>query len=206
MMILRPQTVAFVAILLTAIGLLPSAPAGAVSPQELDWCKNMSDAYSPDLRIQGCTAAIQSGQWSGKNLAWAFIDRCFGYFIKRDYDSAVADCNQAIQLDPTNAYSYELGGTAYRGKGDYDSAIKAFDRAIVLDPKNSYPYELRGTAYLSKDDYDNAIRDFDKAIMLNPKDAAAFFNRGNAERAKGDTVGGDADIAHAHQLQPAIGE
>lgn len=206
MMVLRAQISAFVAGLFVAIGFLRPAPADAVTPQQLDWCKNMSDAYSPDLRIQGCTAAIQSGQWSGKELAWAFIDRCFGYFTKRDYDSAVADCNQAIGLDPENAYPYELRGTAYHGKGEYDSAIKDFDRAIVLDPKNAYPYELRGAAYLGKRDYNSAIKDFDKAIILDPKNATAFYNRGNAERANGDSAGADADIARAKQLQPGIGQ
>ena len=205
-MTLTPQISTFVAGLFVAIGFLLSASAGAVSPQQLDWCKNMSDAYSPDLRIQGCTAAIQSGQWSGKNLAWAFIDRCFGYFVKRDYDNAVADCNQAIELDPSNAYPYELRGTAYRGKGDYNSAITDFNKAIILDPKNAYPYELRGAAYLNNGDYNSAITDFNKAIILDPRNATAFYNRGNAERANGDTAGADADIAHARQLQPGIGQ
>jgi tetratricopeptide (TPR) repeat protein len=164
---------AFVAGPFMAAGFLLSAPAGAVTPQQLDWCKNMSvGVYSPDLRIQGCTAAIQSGQWSGKNLAWAFTDRCYGYFTKRDYDSAVGDCNEAIELDPDLAY----------------------------------PYELRGTAYLGKGDYSRAITDFNKAIILDPKSASAFYNRGNAKRASGDEVGADADIAHAKQLLPGIGQ
>lgn len=33
---------------------------------------------------------IQFGQWSGKNLGWVFTDRCYGYLVTRDYDSAVA--------------------------------------------------------------------------------------------------------------------
>jgi hypothetical protein len=37
---------------------------------------NKGNSFSPDLRINGCTAAIQSGKWSGKNLAWAFNNRC----------------------------------------------------------------------------------------------------------------------------------
>jgi tetratricopeptide (TPR) repeat protein len=172
-MTVRFQISAFVAGLFVASVFLRSAAAGPVSPQQLDWCKNMSEGiYSPDLRILGCTAAIQSGQWSGKNLAWAYTDRCFGYFVKRDYDSAVSDCNQAVGLDPDSAYSYELRGSAYLGKGDYN----------------------------------RAIMDFDKSIILDPNSATAFYNRGNAKRAKGDIAGASADVAHAEQLQPGIGQ
>jgi len=39
-----------------------------------------------------------------------------------------------------------------------------------------------------------------QAIRLEPKFAGALNNRGLARRLKGDTVGGDADIARAKQL------
>ncbi len=205
-MILRTQINALVGGFFLAIGYSLSAAAGVVTPQQLDWCKNMSDAYSPDLRIQGCTAAIQSGQWSGKDLAWAFTDRCFGYYVKRDYDSAVGDCTQTIGLDPDNAYPYQLRGAAYLGKSDYSDAIADFSKAISLDPKNAVAFFNRGNAYFGKGDYSDAITDFSKVISLDPRNAAAFYNRGNAKRANGDTAGATADIVHATQLQPGIGQ
>jgi len=205
-MIVKAQISSFTGGLFLAISFSVSATASVVTPQQLDWCKNMSDAYSPDLRIKGCTAAIQSGQWAGKDLAWAFTDRCFGYFIKRDYDGAVVDCTETIQLDPDNAYPYQLRGTAYLNKGDYNDVVTDFNRLISLDPDHAYPYELRGTAYLGKSDYADAITDFNKVISLDPNNAAAFYNPGNAKAANGDTGGGAADIAHAKQLQPTIGQ
>ena len=206
MMILRAQISSIAGGLFLAIGFSLSATAGVVSPQQLDWCKNMSDAYSPDLRIIGCTAAIQSGQWSGKDLAWAFTDRCFGYFIKRDYDSAVVDCTETIRLDPDDAYPYQLRGSAYLNKGNYSDAVTDFNKLISLEPGSADPYELRGSAYLGKGDYSNAITDFNKVISLDPNNAAAFYNRGNAKAVSGDTAGAAADIAHAKQLQPTIGQ
>jgi tetratricopeptide (TPR) repeat protein len=164
----RAKISASIAGLIVATGFFLSAPASALSPQQLDWCKNMSDAYSPDLRIQGCTAAIQSGQWSGKNLAWAFTDRCFGYFVKRDYDSALGDCNQAIELDPDNAYPYELRGTAYLGKGDYSHAITDFNKAINLDPKSASAFYNRGNAKRASGDTVGAAADIAHAKQLQP--------------------------------------
>lgn len=167
-MILRAQICAFAGGLFLATGFSLSAAAGVVTPQQLDWCKNMSDAYSPDLRIQGCTAAIQSGQWSGKNLAWAFTDRCFGYFVKRDYASAVGDCTQAIGLDPDNAYPYELRGTAYLGNGNYSDAITDFTKAISLNPKNAAAFYNRGNAKRAKGDAVGGAADIAHAKQLQP--------------------------------------
>src|SRR6266542_1935719 len=46
-------------------------PAAAQSSQQARWCQGKDDA-SPDLRISGCTAVIQSRGSSPKTLAIAF--------------------------------------------------------------------------------------------------------------------------------------
>jgi hypothetical protein len=55
------------------------APAAAQSRQDIDWCVNAAHGFSPDQQVSGCTAAIQSGKWSGQGLAWAFNDRGFAH-------------------------------------------------------------------------------------------------------------------------------
>ena len=42
---------------------------------------------------------------------------------KDDYDSAVTDCNKAIQLDPTKDMAYYCRGTAYVFEKDKTRAI-----------------------------------------------------------------------------------
>jgi tetratricopeptide (TPR) repeat protein len=81
-----------------------------------------------------------------------------------------------------------------------DRAIADHTQAIKLDPNLSEAFYNRGNAYGDKGENDRAITDYDTAIRLNPKFAGAFNNRGLARRQKGDTVGGDADIARAKQL------
>src|SRR5262245_25061152 len=78
------------------------ANAQGVSQQQQDWCTNKGGTVSMDLQVSGCTAAIQSGRWSGKNLAWAFINRGNAYFKIKDYDRAFADYSEAMRLDPTS--------------------------------------------------------------------------------------------------------
>jgi hypothetical protein len=41
---------------------------------------------------------------------------------------------------------------------------------------------------------------------LNPKSASSFYGRGFAKLKKGDSAGGEADIAAAKAINPAIAE
>jgi hypothetical protein len=74
---------------------LMTSPLAALTQQQIDWCVNASHQFSLDQQISGCTAAIESGGWSGKNLAWAFNNRGYPYLLKGDLDHAIADFEQA---------------------------------------------------------------------------------------------------------------
>jgi hypothetical protein len=53
---------------------MPLSLATAQTQQQMDWCNGKSGA-TPDLQISGCTAFIQAGKATGKNLAAGFINR-----------------------------------------------------------------------------------------------------------------------------------
>jgi tetratricopeptide (TPR) repeat protein len=177
------------------------APADATQEQT-DWCGNKDYVYSPDLQINGCTAVIQSGQWSGEGLASAFNNRGGAYNDKKDYDRAIADFDQAIRLDPKYAFAYKNRGTAYYGKNDYDRAFADFGQAIRLDPKYAAAYGDRGNLYDDKKDYDRAIADYDQAIRLDPYLAFAYTSRGDAYGGKKDCDRAIADYDQAIRLAP----
>ena len=125
--------------------------------------------------------------------AWAFVGRGLGYSRKGDYDRAIADYNQAINLDPRYALAYNNRGHAYLAKGDKDRAIADFNQAIKINPlPASNPhvnvYFNRGIAYSAKGDYERAIDDYTEAIRLDPKFASAYDNRGIAYRPRATTT------------------
>jgi tetratricopeptide (TPR) repeat protein len=95
-------------------------------------------------------------------------NRGVAHFSKGDYERAISDYDQAMQLDPNYAAAYNNRGNAYRQKGEYDRAISDYDQAIRLDPKYALAYSNRGEAYEAKNDSDHAIADFDQALKLNP--------------------------------------
>ena len=56
---------------------------------------------------------------------------------KGDNDSAIADYNEAIRLDPKISRGLSsTGAVAYMHKGDNDRAIADYNEAIRLDPKD----------------------------------------------------------------------
>jgi tetratricopeptide (TPR) repeat protein len=132
--------------------------------------------------------------------AYFFIGKV--YIYKSDYDRAIVDYDQAIQLKPDYAEAYNNRGVAYYDKGDLDRAIADYDQAIQLKPDLAEAYTGRGAAYTNKGDYDRAIADCDKAIQLKPDYADAYNNRGNAYSYKGDYDRAIADYDQAIQLQP----
>src|SRR5262249_53633294 len=76
--------------------------------------------------------------------AVAYHNRGVAYYLKHDYDRAIADYDQAIRLDPKYASAYHERGKAYRAKGDYDRLMADLDQAIRLDPKFANAYNERG--------------------------------------------------------------
>jgi tetratricopeptide (TPR) repeat protein len=185
-----------------ATSALQDFPAAAQTQQQVDWCNNNSNAFSVDQRLVGCTALIESGQASAQDRAAGYSNRCSAYSDKSDSNRAVADCNEAIRLDPKLANAYLNRGKAYSDMGDFDRAIADYDRAIELNPKSSIGYNNLCDAYLDKGDNDRAVTDCDQAIRLDPKFALAYRNRGNAYRYKGDVGSAIADYNEAIELNP----
>ncbi len=59
------------------------------------------------------------------------------FYKKKDYDSALADMQQGIGLQPSNADWYVALGDVYLAKNSYADALKAFTSAAQFDPKNA---------------------------------------------------------------------
>jgi tetratricopeptide (TPR) repeat protein len=157
---------------------------------------------SSDERIAGCTAVIEVGRGPKSNLAWAYDVRARAYFETRDFDRAIADFSELIELDPNQPHTHNNRGAAYLRKGDFDRAIADYGQAIQLDPRYREAYLCRGDAYRAKGDLDRAMIDYNQAIQLDPRYKEAYLERGKAYRAKGDFDRAITDYDQAIQLDP----
>ena len=100
-----------------------------------------------------------------------------------DYNLAINVLTKAIELEPDNAYLYDLRGIAYGSIQEYDKSIADFNRAIELNAQLSPAYNNRALSYWAIDKLEEALTDINKAIELSqsndeaPK-AVYYSNRG----------------------------
>jgi tetratricopeptide (TPR) repeat protein len=138
--------------------------------REWQWC--VGKQATPEQTIQGCSTLINSGREKPDDILVAYLNRGSAYFDIHDYDHAIADFTQAIEMNRSDPYPYLVRGTSYNAKGQYDLAVADFDTAIRLKPDYGVAFYERGVALRGKGDYARAIQDFDQAIRLKPSPAA----------------------------------
>ena len=128
----------------------------------------------PDIRIVACTRNIQSGRFTGQNLAIAFTNRGLAYKSKGQWDRAIADFSEAIRLKPDFDTAFNNRGNAYYGKGIFDRAIKDYDEAIHLNPDNGQTFANRGLTYEKKGVPTQSLLDFKRAHALGYRHPLLF--------------------------------
>ena len=143
----------------------------------LSTCINEVDG-DPNVAIPACTTALQSDVLSETNRRSALNNRGIAYRNKGDYEHAIEDFNQAMQLNPNDDKVLNNLGAAYMNQGDYDRAIQNYDKAIRLNPEYFIALKNRGAAYVNKGDYQRAMLDYDRALKLNPEHPVVLQTRG----------------------------
>ena len=76
--------------------------------------------------------------------ASAYANRGYVWLIKGNLDNAIADCSEAIRLDPEVALTFANRGRAWARKKEFDKAIADYTEAIRLDPRDASTYAGRG--------------------------------------------------------------
>jgi tetratricopeptide (TPR) repeat protein len=93
---------------------------------------------------------------------------------------------------------------------DLALALKDCNAALKRAKKGSPFYaqvaDSRGLVFLRLGDYAKSAADYDAAIAIAPKTAWSWYGRGIDKLRQNQAAAGDADIAQAKTLLPAIGE
>jgi tetratricopeptide (TPR) repeat protein len=97
---------------------------------------------------------------------------------KGQYDVAVDECIQAVDLWPNSAATRNGLGWAYYYKGDLASAQDQFSRVTVIDPQYVEAYVGDGFASLQMGQYDRAEQDFQEVVRAWPNQAVGYSGLG----------------------------
>jgi tetratricopeptide (TPR) repeat protein len=104
--------------------------------------------------------------------AAGFRRRGTAFAGRRDYKSAIADFDQAIQLDPADADSYYQRGLARWRDRQAVLAMADFDQALKIKPDDIAALFDRGSLRLANRDESGARTDFTAIAALAPNDAS----------------------------------
>lgn len=85
------------------------------------------------LAITSCGEIISSGNFIGKSLAAAYLNRGMAYDDLNELDHALKDFKIAVIIDPNLGTAYRMIGHIYKKKGDKKRAIEEYSKAIDKD-------------------------------------------------------------------------
>jgi tetratricopeptide (TPR) repeat protein/dienelactone hydrolase len=155
-----------------------------------------------------CVIAMLNDTWIGgmptsaaSPAALASL-RCAQALNTADFAAAVADCTQAINLNPKDDSAYANRCGANDNLKNYTAALPDCMQAIKLNPKNESAYVNRCFANIGLDEYGNAVTDCTQALKLNPQDERAYNSRCLAYNFEGDFISASSDCNKAIELNP----
>ena len=166
---------------LAFLGVTALLLTGAV-PGNPEECKEGS---SDEKILSACTAYIDSGQYKGKDLAFAFYLRAIAHGNFEETDKAQADITKAMELDPGNAQFYFVRGNIQWATGSAErneqAVLPDYAKAISLKPDSALYFVSRCYAYaaLREAQPKKAVPDCKKALELDPENenAAALLQQ-----------------------------
>ena len=123
---------------------------------------------------------------------------------QENFEEAIAEYDQAIQLYPKFPEAYNNRGAIFFHLGQFERAVEDFDAALGLDEQYPGAYNNRGVAYTRLGEFDRAIQDYTKAILYAPHYAEAYHNRGTAYYNQGELELALKDLRDAITLDPKL--
>lgn len=126
-------------------------------------------------KLNQCLVAV------GEKLSLSVKDACYKRGMNRcrqeEYDAAIKDFDQAIEINSNWAEAFYNRGLAYGKLAEHQKAIEDYTRALEINYDWADVYNNRGNAYYKLGDYEKAIADYDATIKINPELTAAIRNR-----------------------------
>jgi tetratricopeptide (TPR) repeat protein len=154
------------------VGALLAGPVGlalalAGGPAAADMIEDCTSGGDVQRKIDGCTAMIEAGNWSGSELAVVYAHRCVAHQATGQSELAFADCDQVVSLAPDAAYAYVGRGNAHAALGQLELAVLDYDEAISRDAGNVLAYFNRASAHSQLGQHEQSIEDFDQLLALD---------------------------------------
>ena len=143
-------------------------------------------AANDDDRIVGlCGALIDNEKTDKADRIKALIARAAAYGRHDTIDRAIADYSVALQLDPSQASTFNARGELWRKKGDRPKALADFGAALKLNPDH----------FVAKANYKSLALELEKLGALKAVAGKPSFNCATARRAVEKAICANPELA-----------
>ena len=151
-----------------------------------------------DAAIKQCSRAGIEDRFA---LPWTL--KADAHYRMKEYEKAKVFYENALQIDPKDAVTWNHMGNMYAFEGKQELAMKAFDRAIEIEPANAYAWNNKGAVYQSLRMYEDALISFDKSIGFDPHGFDAHLNKARLLAKLGHSNEAVPEYQTAWEINPA---
>lgn len=123
------------------------------------------------------------------------------YYELGDYDNALKNINQAIELDSTKVQYIPFKANVLYEMGNAKEAIAEWDKHQNLYPEYGFGYYRRGWFKSLSGDDEGAIEDFTLSITLDPEYSYSYISRGDVYSRLGKSELAKADFLKVIEIE-----
>lgn len=137
-----------------------------------------------------------------KKQCQKFLKQGLNQLNQGNYAAALAEFQQALQINPHFIEAYICQSIIHYYQGDYQNAIADCNQVLQINSRNADAYNNRGLNQIALGDYQAAIADFNQVLKIEPNHAKAYLNRGYCRLQLDDNWGSIEDFDQALRLDP----
>lgn len=160
------------AVLTLLLALLAAGPAGAREEKAKQDC--LDKQLAAEERITACTRYLRGGRPVDAEKVTILKARARAYRDSKQYDLAIADLDEALEIAPDDASIYQDRGLVYDWQGNEEAALADYEKATELDPGNAWNHYARGMALKQLGRLEEALKAFEDALAISPNYVSAI--------------------------------
>lgn len=127
------------------------------------------------------------------------ISQC--HYKLANYEEALANINQALNMDSTDLNFLAQKANIYYESGDAKAAVKEWDKVLAAQPEYGFGYYRRGWFKELSGDLEGGLEDLTMAIVLDPKESYLYETRGDLYMKLGKKSLAEADFKKTIELE-----
>jgi Tfp pilus assembly protein PilF len=164
---------------------------------------SLTPGSGKDATQQAAPAAVEAGA-AGTNPRESQIHATRAQTLAQSGKTAeaLAEFNEALDLDPHNAKAFYQRGLLYQAEKQHELAVADFTSANGLTPQQADPLLGRATSYLALGKAKEATVDLDEAVQAWPQNGQLWVTRGTAYERLGDKDKAADSYSRALLLRP----